>query len=131
MQACQALFCLKKWSLLGHRYLGTSNGHFVKVAKSFAKGFTLKTIFKTKYHFMWWRNVFTKALIYRVHQICFQTIKLGVWGQRVQKKTFSKGFLPKPFLINKPHFYLTRNGFKSKNHSFLSPNSFLNPQSVS
>ena len=80
---------------------------------------------------MWCRNIFTKALTYRVHQIHFQIIKLGVWGQRVLNKTFPKGFLPKPFLINKLYFYLTRNGFKSKNHSFPLPNTFLKPQSVS
>ena len=30
MQACRALFCLKKWFLVGHRHLGTTNGHFIK-----------------------------------------------------------------------------------------------------
>ena len=34
MQACQALLCLQKWFLVGHRLLGTPNGHFCKVAKS-------------------------------------------------------------------------------------------------
>ena len=30
MQACQALFYLKKWFLMGHKHLKTPIGHFVK-----------------------------------------------------------------------------------------------------
>ena len=30
MQACQALFYLKKWFLMGHKHWKILNGHFVK-----------------------------------------------------------------------------------------------------
>ena len=43
MQACQALFCLKKWFLVGHSHLGTSNGHFLKWQNHLQKGFIYRS----------------------------------------------------------------------------------------
>src|SRR3954470_22776139 len=42
MQACQRLFYLEKWFLICYKHSKTHVGHFIKVAKPFAKDFTYK-----------------------------------------------------------------------------------------
>ena len=122
MQACQALFCLKKWFLMGHRHLGTSNGHFVKwhshlqkrvsirflnfvrsklviyqSGKVVSKRFHLKTISMTKCHFMWCRNMSTRALVYRVHQMSFYCKTWCFGSVGLVQNIFSKVFFMKAF----------------------------------
>ena len=42
MQACQRLFYLEKWFLIGYKHSKTPIGRFIKVEKPFAKDFTYK-----------------------------------------------------------------------------------------
>ena len=42
MQACQTLFYFQKCFIIGYKHSKTPIGHFIKVAKSFAKDFTYK-----------------------------------------------------------------------------------------
>ena len=131
MQECQGLFYLKKWFLMGHKHLKTPNGHFIKWKNHMYKILLHKPFLD---HVIILCGV--EMLLIRQNSIgftkyVFKPYNLVFRFREFISKTFLKVFLPKPFLINKLYFYLSRNGFKSRNHSFVSPNTFLNPQSVS
>src|SRR3954468_17361327 len=114
MQACKRLFYLKKWFLMVHKHLKTPNDHFIKWQNHLYnillhKPFLDQVIILCGVEMLLIRQNsigFTKY-VFKPYNLVFRV-------REFISKTFHKGFLPKPFLIIKQYFYLSRNGLNTK-----------------
>ena len=99
---------------MGHKHLKTPNGHFIKWQNH---------LYKILLHKPFLDQVIIlcgeEMLLIRQNSIgftkyVFKPYNLVFRVREFISKTFLKGFLPKPFLIIKPYFYLTRNGLNQR-----------------